>query len=176
METKNISFYIGRFQPFHLGHLDAIKQIFAKGKTKFLIIGIGSCEKSFEKRNPFTAGERFEMVYNALRENNISTEKFTIAQIRDMKNYTAWIYYIKHILPRFGNIYSGSKTIQELFSIDEKLKIHELKKNVNISATEIREKIKKGEKINGLLPKSTMDVLSRFDCKKRLINIENSNF
>ena len=51
-----IGFLIGRFQPFHLGHLEAIK--FALSKVEHLHVGIGSSNKSHEKRNPFTADER----------------------------------------------------------------------------------------------------------------------
>ena len=45
-----IGFLIGRFQPFHLGHLEAIK--FALSKVEHLHVGIGSSNKSHEKRNP----------------------------------------------------------------------------------------------------------------------------
>ena len=55
-----IGFLIGRFQPFHLGHLEAIK--FALSKVEYLHIGIGSSNKSHEARNPFTADERKQMI------------------------------------------------------------------------------------------------------------------
>lgn len=47
---------IGRFQPFHLGHLEAI--LFGLSKVENLWIGIGSSNKSHEMKNPFTADER----------------------------------------------------------------------------------------------------------------------
>ena len=49
-------FLIGRFQPFHLGHLEAIN--FALSKIDQLYIGIGSSNKSNQPRNPFNAEER----------------------------------------------------------------------------------------------------------------------
>ena len=55
-----IGFLIGRFQPFHLGHLEAIK--FALGKVEHLHVGIGSSNKSYEERNPFTADVRKKMI------------------------------------------------------------------------------------------------------------------
>ena len=42
-------FLIGRFQPFHLGHLEAVK--FALSNVNHLYIGIGSSNKSNELRN-----------------------------------------------------------------------------------------------------------------------------
>ena len=57
---------IGRFQPFHLGHLEAV--IFALSKVEKLYIGIGSSNKSNEKRNPFTADERKNMILSSINE------------------------------------------------------------------------------------------------------------
>ena len=51
---------IGRFQPFHFGHLEAIH--FGLSKVDTLFIGIGSSNKSHQERNPFTADERKEMM------------------------------------------------------------------------------------------------------------------
>ena len=61
---------IGRFQPFHLGHLSAIKQ--ALKKVDKLYIGIGSSQYDHEEYNPFTAEERREMIQRALEENGLS--------------------------------------------------------------------------------------------------------
>ena len=47
---------IGRFQPFHLGHLNAVE--YALKNVDILWIVVGSADKSHEYRNPFTAGER----------------------------------------------------------------------------------------------------------------------
>ena len=47
---------IGRFQPFHLGHLDALR--FALSKVDKLWIGLGSSNKPLQKNNPFSAEER----------------------------------------------------------------------------------------------------------------------
>src|SRR3970282_1906733 len=50
---------IGRFQPFHLGHIEALR--FALSQVDNLWIGIGSSNKPTEKNNPFTAnvGKKF---------------------------------------------------------------------------------------------------------------------
>ena len=46
--------FIGRFQPFHSGHVDAIKQI----SEKEIIIGIGSSQYSGTDDNPYSFEER----------------------------------------------------------------------------------------------------------------------
>ena len=55
---------IGRFQPFHLGHLDAV--LFGLSRTENLFICIGSSNKSNESRNPFSAKERREMITSSI--------------------------------------------------------------------------------------------------------------
>ena len=54
--------FLGRFQPFHLGHLDVIKQ--ALKMVDELVIVIGSAQYSHTFENPFTDSEREEMIEN----------------------------------------------------------------------------------------------------------------
>ena len=56
-------FLIGRFQPFHLGHLEAVN--FALSKVEQLYIAIGSSNKSNQPRNPFTVEERKQMILSS---------------------------------------------------------------------------------------------------------------
>ncbi|MCL4518781.1 MAG: adenylyltransferase/cytidyltransferase family protein, partial [Thaumarchaeota archaeon] len=63
---KQTGLFIGRFQPFHLGHLSTVK--FALKHVKQLYILVGSSQKSHELKNPFTAGERILMIRNALKQ------------------------------------------------------------------------------------------------------------
>ena len=65
---------IGRFQPFHLGHLDAV--LFGLSRTENLFIGIGSSNKSNERRNPFSAEERREMIISSI-EPSIEAVSYT---------------------------------------------------------------------------------------------------
>mgnify|MGYP001262099234 CR=1 FL=1 len=51
-KTKPVALFIGRFQPFHKGHLSALRWIAAKSSK--VIVAIGSAQKSFEPDNPFT--------------------------------------------------------------------------------------------------------------------------
>ncbi|MDD4247570.1 MAG: adenylyltransferase/cytidyltransferase family protein [Methanosarcina sp.] len=57
-------FFIGRFQPFHFGHLSVVR--YALEHDDELIVAIGSTDKSFTTKDPFTASERFEMILAAL--------------------------------------------------------------------------------------------------------------
>jgi nicotinamide-nucleotide adenylyltransferase len=49
---------IGRFQPFHNGHLELIKQIM--NECEELVVVIGSAQFNYLAKDPFTAGERID--------------------------------------------------------------------------------------------------------------------
>lgn len=60
--------YIGRFQPFHNGHLQVVRE--ALKLTKHLIILVGSANSSRNPRNPFTFVERSVSIDTAIFEDN----------------------------------------------------------------------------------------------------------
>ena len=76
---------IGRFQPFHLGHLDAV--LFGLSRTENLFVGIGSSNKSNERKNPFSAEERTEMIISSIESSMMIGSKFLIyLMLITMKN------------------------------------------------------------------------------------------
>jgi len=62
LNFKNMTtgLFIGRFQPFHLGHLSDIKD--ALKEVDELVIAIGSSQHSGTKENPFSTEERIKMI------------------------------------------------------------------------------------------------------------------
>ena len=77
-------FLIGRFQPFHLGHVEAIK--FALSNVEHLYIGIGSSNKSNQSRNPFTSEERHQMITSSLDESTL--QNVSIFDIPDFDDHS----------------------------------------------------------------------------------------
>ena len=62
--------FAGRFQPFHNGHLEAIKWIIAETGEEVLI-AIGSLQEYSTKNNPFLFKERKEMIEISLEKEGI---------------------------------------------------------------------------------------------------------
>ncbi len=60
--------YIGRFQPFHLGHFNTLKEIEAMELVDEVIIAVGSSLTSYTPRNPFSGGERLDIIRPAVKE------------------------------------------------------------------------------------------------------------
>lgn len=78
-KTYEFSIYIGRFQPFHLGHLESIK--FALKYSKKLIIILGGAYSSPSPRGPWNIAQRIEMINSCLSETE--KNKIYFVGIRD---------------------------------------------------------------------------------------------
>lgn len=150
--------YIGRFQPFHLGHLDAIHQILARESS--LIIAIGSAQYDGTETNPYTYELRKEIIEASLAEAKIPLGKFTIAPLPDIHDDTAWCDYIDKTLPSYRNVYTGSAKVKRLFDAHGKHHVITLDLRLPISSTEIRRKIASGEKWQDLVPQACYEILS----------------
>lgn len=74
---------IGRFQPFHNGHLNLVHQILSECDE--LIIAVGSSQFNFTFSNPFTAGERIYFIHNSLVESKIDLSRVYILPILNLK-------------------------------------------------------------------------------------------
>lgn len=159
---------IGRFQPFHLGHLDAIR--FGLSRVENLWIGIGSSNKSNEKRNPFTADERKDMILSSLESSTL--KRIRVCYIPDIGDHEKWTYYIDSIVPKYDLVFSNDDFTRSLY---QKRGIEviavPLKDREKFSATKIRERIAKGESWAEFVPEGTKRVLLEIDAKKRLSKI-----
>ena len=94
-------FLIGRFQPFHLGHVEAVN--FALSKVEQLYIGIGSSNKSHQLRNPFTAQERKLMITSSLDHETL--KKISIFDIPDLNDHSKWVNSIDEIIPNYDIVF-----------------------------------------------------------------------
>ncbi len=152
METTR-ALFIGRFQPFHLGHLKAIKYILEENNE--IIIVIGSTQYSHSERDPLTAGERLFMITKTLISENIDPKRFYIAQVPDVNNNVVWAVLICSMVPSFHVMYSNNTLVKRLFSeLGYEVKSIPFFDRDNLSATNIRDKMWKGEKWKRLVPKT----------------------
>lgn len=156
---------IGRFQPFHLGHLEAFR--FALSKVENLWIGIGSSNKPSEKNNPFSADERKEMILSSI-DDSISN-KIKIYYIPDLENHVKWIENLDSIVPDYEVVFTNDELTQSLYSRRGKKVISvPFKDRAILSGTNIRNKILSDQDWQTLVPDGTKTVLKKIDANKRL--------
>lgn len=161
---KKTALFIGRFQPIHYGHLEAIKQIANQKDIEKLIIGIGSSQESFTAYNPFTAKEREEML-NASLTIDIPYE---IKHIPDFADNDEWT---KELLAKYfqGDIvYSGNPLVIRLLT-EAGLEVKNPPHIDNPSATEIRRLIIEGKDWEKYVPEKAQEVIKKIQGEKRLI-------
>ncbi|MEM4292401.1 MAG: nicotinamide-nucleotide adenylyltransferase, partial [Archaeoglobaceae archaeon] len=103
----------GRFQPFHLGHLEVIK--WALKSFDELVLLIGMADESHTLRNPFTAGERIWMIRESLIENGISLDKIITATVPTMSVYVGNAFYILNLVPKIRAIITRNPIIAQVF-------------------------------------------------------------
>lgn len=121
--------FIGRFQPFHHGHLDAIKQI----SEKDMIIGVGSSQYSGTNDNPYSFEERKKMIELALGK----SRKYKIVAIPDIHDAKKWVEHVKKIVGKFDVVYTGNNFVKQLFE-EKGYKVKKIKIKIKTSGSEIR--------------------------------------
>lgn len=92
---NTLGFVIGRFQPFHNGHLQMVLNAYSV--TPNLIIFIGSAQESRTDKNPFTFFERKTMILNEL-SNHIDTSTVTVLSLPDTNDNESWVKQIQTCL------------------------------------------------------------------------------
>jgi len=159
---------IGRFQPFHLGHLEALQ--FALSKVDKLWVGLGSSNKPVQKNNPFSAEERKEMIISSI--NDSIKERISIYFIPDFDNHIKWIEKIDTIVPKFDIVFSNDELTKHLYSKRsvKVIPIPFLKRDV-LSGTKIRDLITSDQKWDDLVPDGTKNFLINISAKKYLRNL-----
>lgn len=104
---------IGRFNPFHKGHLKAVLAILEE--VDEIIIVIGSIQLSHSLENPFTAGERISMIHQSLKDENLPLDKVFIIPAMDMNRNAIYVSHIETFTPKFELVFSNNPLIRRLF-------------------------------------------------------------
>jgi len=166
--------FVGRFQPFHLGHLNAIKDILKE--VEELVIVIGSAQYSHNINNPFTAGERLIMVRKALEEAEIEYSRVWVVPVPDAHLHMMWVSAVEGYTPSFDVVYSNEPLTRRLFiEAGYKVKPVRFHERKLYSSTEIRERMLKGKSWEKLVPKGVATFVKKIDGVNRLRDLTKSD-
>ena len=178
--------YIGRFQPFHNGHLRVLEEI--SKLTDDVIIMIGSSGEPQTVRNPFLAVDRAEAI--KLSVGNLfvsgwiaglpdfySDETWSQEIIKYINNHINEKEYPNEYTPKVGivgNPLDESYTYQKLFPELEFIPIYE---DVEVHATEVREFMFGEGTIPAMdVPTSTSDLMHGFMQTEKYEDLRNEYF
>ena len=160
--------FVGRFQPFHLGHMMAVRD--ALRKVDELVIVVGSAQISHESRNPFTAGERVQMIKGSLdADANIEPKRILIIPVPDVNAHFLWTYQLDMMVPRYHTVFSNDFFTRVLFK-ERGVRVNQtsLYRRKELSGTEIRCRIALDKVWSNLVPVQTTRVIEEIGGIKRI--------
>jgi nicotinamide-nucleotide adenylyltransferase len=161
---------IGRFQPFHTGHLKSIEQIL--NEVDEIIIAIGSAQYSHSMNNPFTAGERVMMVHATLRENTIDLSRVFIIPVTDTNDNRIWVAHLVSCVPYFDIAYSHNPLVKRLLSEHNiAVRSTDLFNRSTYSATIVRNRLLNNENWKELVPTSVAEIIEEISGVERIQQI-----
>lgn len=132
-----------------------------------ILIGIGSAQYSHTRENPFTAGERYEMIRRAFDEEGVRA--YHIVPIPDTHVHSVWVGHVVSLLPRFDVVYANSPLVVRLFR-EKGFRVEELpllKRDV-YSGTQIRKLIYEGGDWMPLVPRPVASYILEIDGPQRI--------
>jgi nicotinamide-nucleotide adenylyltransferase len=157
--------FIGRFQPFHNGHLLLLQQLNAQYDE--IIIGIGSSQYHNTLENPFSDEERKQMISQSLDAAGIRT--YRIVSIPDIHDPPHWVDHVCALVSDFDVVIANNPLTRKLFS----------EKGYNVKGTayfnrkqysgkEIRRRIIHDEPWMELVPTAVVKIIQEIHSVERL--------
>ena len=161
--------FIGRFQPVHAGHIDAIIQ--ASKQVEKLYILVGSANQCRSIKNPWTFEERAEMISSALLA-GIDCNNFEIVPLNDYPyNDSAWRSDVRATIDHlcgavkpvlFGHYKAGN----DYLTWFPELKFVNIESRIRVNATSIRKNMFEGD--NPLMPQTVRDDFAFYEKERQL--------
>jgi len=157
--------FVGRFQPFHKGHLQIIQS--ASKDYDEVIIGMGSSQYDNTLKDPFTSDERKLMIENSLEKTGV--KNYRIVLLPDIHNYPKWVPYVVSIISDFNVVLSNSSLTKRLFSEKGYLvKETPIYDRTRYSGKEIRRRIVNDEQWKDLVPEPVYKIIKEIHGVQRL--------
>lgn len=154
--------FVGRFQPFHLGHFRVVEE-YQEEFGDFSLV-MGSAGKSRTPENPLTAGERKEIIRSCFPEIKVleledegSTEEDNRQWVEKLEEETGSEVVISQndLVKRLVQEYTDMELVEQDLYDPEKF-----------SATEVRRRIREGEEWKELVPDCAIQNIK--DCQEVL--------
>ena len=158
--------FIGRFQPFHLAHLQTVE--IALQHSQQVILALGSAQAERNLKNPFLATEREQMILSNFPV--VDQARIQFVHVIDVYNDVKWVKLVKQLVASvthaddkiglIGHFKDESSYYLQLFPEWEMLELDSLVGS--ISATPLREAYYRGEIQTEFFPQGSIQFLQKF--------------
>lgn len=162
--------FVGRFQPFHMGHLEAIKNMLKECDEVIILIGSAQFKNTF--KNPFSKNERMRMIKETLDVNGI--ERYRIITLNDLNNDYKWTKMVIKKSPDCDVVYSNNKLVRKLFK-KFGYKIKKSRSRYNVNGTLIRRMMLNSNEWKRYVPRETLKIIKKIKGVERIRNLMKKN-
>jgi nicotinamide mononucleotide adenylyltransferase len=163
----------GRFQPFHLDHLDLVKQGLAYGGA--VVIGItnpdhrslkavsSSAHRHKSNANPFTFWERQQIISAVMKAFGVAADRFRIVPF-PLDEPSTWFGYIPQATQQLVRAYSDWEAAKAAALRDGGYIVELIEGDParKISATEVRAAMAVGEPWQHWVPEAAVEILQAY--------------
>ncbi len=156
-----IGLYAGRFQPFHLGHLGAIRHVMSECDDVYVLICSKQGANPLDDKNPFTFEERRQMMQlSNVFDNDEDMFRLHFRHICDQTSDEEWARVIEKETKDGEKVcYTNNPRTQDAFQAHGyNVKNIPVQQN-GINASLIRKLIIRNEKWEHLVPDGTEQVI-----------------
>lgn len=160
--------FIGRFQPFHKGHLLVLQLL----STEYdeIIVGIGSSQDRDTSENPFSEMERIQMITRSL--NDAGIHNYRVVSIPDIHNPPKWVSHVQTVVSDFDVAIANNPFTRKLF-IDKGFEVKGTSyfKRQQYSGKEIRRRMLNDEPWEDLVPAAVVKIIKDINGVQRIKKI-----
>ena len=105
MKQYKVALFIGRFQPFHKGHLYSLKKCFELADQ--VIVGIGSSQESGTENNPWDFEARKAMIESL----DLQGDSLKVVALPDYPDDEVWLKEVKERVGNFDVVVSNNEWV-----------------------------------------------------------------
>ncbi len=171
--SKLRALYLGRFQLFHLGHVDVLQHIDGADDVGEIAIAVGSIQYDWQQKspewpwanNPFTFDERREMIERSLH--GVLEKPWSLFGVADTHEHESWFAGLCATVGEFGCYYSSDEREREFFRAHGK-EARDFPRKYAFHAGSIRRRIADGVDYRPFVPDGTRLVLEGMSIKERM--------
>jgi nicotinamide-nucleotide adenylyltransferase len=166
--------YIGRFQPFHVGHLDVLQQIAGAADVDEIVLAVGSSQYDHLHKspaapwavNPFTYEERRQAIEASLA--GALPKPCLVCPLPDYHDWEKWYQHIVERLPEVACLYTCDDEERRFFAARGK-EVRGFDRRFTFHAGTLRRKMADGDQsYRPCLPAATLDALDRMGAAERV--------
>lgn len=153
----------GRFQPFHLGHLEYVLSAF--GRSELLYVGLSNADplhtdatvaadhRHLPSSNPFPYYARMDMVLGSLREAGADLDRIRVVPF-PINRPDLLVYYVPRSAVHLITIYDewGEEKLRALRNQGLQVEVMWRRDRKVTTGREVRERLRRGQAVDDLVP------------------------